>query len=382
LVSTDRLAPGINTNLRWAKMPRSRGFLQAGQESLGPLAGQRRAYAAVMRADELPSGTPSTFQHEVLHYRGDAQFSQLLGDFIRQGLDQDEAVAVAETPRRIGLLRDELGTDANAITFLDLPTVGGNPARTISFWYSFFHQQHALGRQIRGIGEPGWPGRRDAEMSEVRLHELLVNRLFDPGPGWRLLCPYDAERLTPADLEISLRTHPVELLPTGIRFTEAYRDAAILEAFADPLPSPPGWAYRQEYSITTLADLRRLVADYAGHHNVPSAAVDDLVLAGSEIASNSCLYGGGSGQLHLWTDEQALHAEFSDAGHITDPLVGRWEPRADSTGGRGVYIANRLCDLVQLRSSAAGTTVRLTTWLPLGAISQNDRTAASPGYQR
>jgi anti-sigma regulatory factor (Ser/Thr protein kinase) len=334
-----------------------------------------------MRADELTSVAPSAFQHEVLHYRGDAQFTGMLGDYIRQGLDQDEAVAVAETPRRITLLRDELGSDADTITFLDLPTVGGNPARIIAFWYSFFHKQHARGRQIRGIGEPAWPGRRSAEMSEVRIHELLVNRLFDPGPGWRLLCPYDAERLPAADLRISLRTHPVELLPSGIRLTEAYRDSAIMQAFADPLSVPPESAHRHDYDITALSDLRRVLGNYADQHHVPLTQLEDLVLAGSEIASNSCRYGGGSGVVHLWTDVQALHAQFSDAGHITEPLIGRWAPPMNATGGRGVYLANRLCDLVQLRSSAAGTTVRISTWLPLACVGRNDEADAwtSPG---
>ena len=33
-----------------------------------------------------------------------------------------------------------------------------------------------------------------------------------------------------------------------------------------------------------------------------------------------------------------------------------------AVGGRGVYLVNQLCDLVQLRSSEAGTTVRVITW--------------------
>ena len=35
----------------------------------------------------------------------------------------------------------------------------------------------------------------------------------------------------------------------------------------------------------------------------------------------------------------------------------------DQEGGRGLFLVHQLCDLVQLRSSPSGTTVRLFTWL-------------------
>ncbi|WP_425387325.1 ATP-binding protein [Embleya scabrispora] len=53
--------------------------------------------------------------------------------------------------------------------------------------------------------------------------------------------------------------------------------------------------------------------------------------------------------------------EIHDAGHIVDPLAGRHRPAPDQDGGRGLWMANQLCDLVQIRSTkATGTTVRLT----------------------
>jgi len=55
--------------------------------------------------------------------------------------------------------------------------------------------------------------------------------------------------------------------------------------------------------------------------------------------------------------------EFSDSGRVTDPLAGRLMPTLEQTGGRGVYLVNQLCDLVQLRSSDHGTVVRVLTWL-------------------
>jgi anti-sigma regulatory factor (Ser/Thr protein kinase) len=48
-----------------------------------------------------------------------------------------------------------------------------------------------------------------------------------------------------------------------------------------------------------------------------------------------------------------------DPGYIAEPLVGRLRPSAAVEGGHGMWLANQLCDLVQVRSSRAGTTVRL-----------------------
>jgi hypothetical protein len=48
---------------------------------------------------------------------------------------------------------------------------------------------------------------------------------------------------------------------------------------------------------------------------------------------------------------------------ITDPLVGRGLLSDVTEDGRGIWMANQLCDLVQVRSSPSGTTVRLFAWL-------------------
>ena len=51
--------------------------------------------------------------------------------------------------------------------------------------------------------------------------------------------------------------------------------------------------------------------------------------------------------------------EVADEGHIADPLAGRDRPPPDDLGGRGLYLVNQLCDLVQLRSSPDGSVVRI-----------------------
>ena len=89
----------------------------------------------------------------------------------------------------------------------------------------------------------------------------------------------------------------------------------------------------------------------------------DLALAVHEVAANSLEHASGKGLLRIWQDDEALVCEIRDAGRIEDPLVGRTLPAWDDEGGRGLWMANHLCDLVQVRSSGCGTTVRISTWL-------------------
>jgi anti-sigma regulatory factor (Ser/Thr protein kinase) len=64
--------------------------------------------------------------------------------------------------------------------------------------------------------------------------------------------------------------------------------------------------------------------------------------------------------LSVWRDAGELVCEISDGGaRIADPLAGRRRPDPRSPHGRGLWMINQVCDLVELRSGPGGTTVRL-----------------------
>ena len=111
--------------------------------------------------------------------------------------------------------------------------------------------------------------------------------------------------------------------------------------------------------VHDLRLLRRLVADHAADCGLEFARQRDLVLATDEIVVNAVRHGGGDAVLKLWRDGDRAVAEVSDQGLLDDAMAGRREPDHLREGGRGLWIVNQLCDLVQIRSTPEGTVVRL-----------------------
>ncbi len=125
------------------------------------------------------------------------------------------------------------------------------------------------------------------------------------------------------------------------------------------IPLPPAAARRLEFGLDDLHDLRAEVAATATAAGLTEPRVGDLVVAASELAANSVLHGGGRGLATIWGDHGAAYVEVADAGTITDPNVGRDLPDPSQEHGRGLYIANQLCDVVSIESGDSGTRVRL-----------------------
>lgn len=298
------------------------------------------------------------FRHEALFYAGLDEFrSQTLG-FIRQGIEADEDILVVVSAAKVAMLRDELGGDADAVRFADMADVGRNPSCIIPVWQEFVAGRDQA-RGMRGIGEPAYAERSTDELAECRRHEFLLNLAFAGSPAWRLLCPYDTTSLDPSVVAEARRTHPYLVDARGYVSSDEYDPDGPVHSMADPLPEPPPGAEELAFERSGLDDVRRFVSRQAVAVGLPPVRVDDLVLAVHEVATNSLRHGGGGGAVRLWTDGAGLVCEVRDRGVIREPMVGRVRPAVDQENGRGLWIVNQLCDLVQVRSSSAGSVVRL-----------------------
>ncbi|HET8954251.1 MAG TPA: sensor histidine kinase [Solirubrobacterales bacterium] len=295
------------------------------------------------------------FQHEALIYAGSDEYLAGTLPFLRAGLEAGEPMLVAVGPDQTAHLEGELGAEAELVRFVDMREVGRNPAAIIPVWREFVEE--AGGRSVRGIGEPVWAARSAAALEECQRHESLLNVAFDPGPAWSLLCPYDAASLGDEALAKVAHSHPTVCRAGAREKSRSFVPDA--NCFAGELPPPTATPDVLRFGLTGLGEVRRRVTAAAERAGMGPLEVADLVTATSELAANSVMHGGGSGTLRLWLEEERLLAEVEDCGRIEDPLVGRTRPDVYQEGGRGLWLANRLCDLVQIRSGERGTAVRL-----------------------
>ena len=301
----------------------------------------------------------SDFRHEALLYPGAAAFASSLAPVVRGAVERGEAVLVVATRPRVEALRDELADEASKVAFADMNEVGRNPARIIPAWREFLDENPT--GPVLGVGEPIYAARSAAELVECQRHEALLNVAFGREQReWRLVCPYDTEGLPAAVLDEARRTHPTVGDDGGDSPSADYDPAAMRDRHLDePLPEPPRVLMELTFGTGRMALLRRLVGAHAARYGVAASRLDDLVVSVDEVATNSVEHGGGHGFLRLWRDSKALVCEIRDDGWITNPLAGRLRPDPTADRGRGLWLANQLCDLVQVRTGRSGTTVRI-----------------------
>lgn len=295
--------------------------------------------------------------HGALFYRDAPGYLTGTVPFVRAGIERGEPVLVAVPGSNLRLLRSALGGDATRVGFVDMADSGRNPGRIIAKVFRRFTDAHP-GARVRMVTEPVWPGRPPREYPACAQHEALVNLAFD-GRTATILCPYDTEALDPDTLEAAAATHPVLIDDKGEHDNLAYAIEPVLRDCNRPLPEPTAPPEEIGFDATNLGRARALVVARTRDAGLGHDRAVDVELAVGELAANTLAYGGGSGVIRVWTEDAHLVCEVRDAGHITDPLVGRRPVGPDAHGGRGVLLVNDLADLVRLRTGPDGTTIRM-----------------------
>lgn len=302
------------------------------------------------------------FRHEAFFYTGPDQFLDRATTFLLDGLEADEPALVMVGRTKIDDLRTALNGDADRVFFADMGVVGENPARIIPAWEGFVTSHSGSSTALRGIGEPIWPGRTTAELDECHFHESLLNVAFGAGPPFWLLCPYDTTGLDPTDIARAGHTHPLLFDGQTHRPSGAYAPSNGVGSPHDGpelTPAPSDAGHVAVDGPNSLPSLREFTQRSLAASALSRDRTSDFVLAVNELATNSIMHGGGAGTLRLWFDDTHVIAEMRDAGHITDAMVGRVTPTPAAQSGRGLWITNQLCELVQIRSAGTGTVIRV-----------------------
>jgi anti-sigma regulatory factor (Ser/Thr protein kinase) len=293
--------------------------------------------------------------HAALLFRRPEQLRFALAEFIGDAAAAGEPVLVVLPGDRLDAIADLLETPGAQVSWEDMAQAGRNPGRLIPMLLDWLDGRDT---RTRIVSEALWPGRSYAEAAEALRHEALLNHVLGPVPV-SVLCPYDAEHLD-ADLIAGAElTHPQLIDEAGPRPSTVYGEpleVARGERWPQSDPAPPVSEHRFDGDLWAL---RHSVAADPLLADLDPERREDLVFAVNEAATNALRHADGHACARLWRDSQRIVGEVRTRTTIDDPLAGRRHPGAGATSGRGLWLINQLCDLVEVRNSDRGLSVRM-----------------------
>jgi hypothetical protein len=305
-----------------------------------------------------PARASQSYRHEAFLWNRRADFVEGLVSFIQDGVDAGEPVMVAATPEHEKWLSDGLGPRTSSVHFVDVTQLGRNPAHIIPACNQFLQEWSGFGRPARAVGEALWEGRRPEEVAESQLHEALMNLAIDPDIPFWVVCPYDAAHLDSDVLAEVGRSHPALTTSDSYQGSRSYRGHDHAQAmFAADLPPVDGPVTVIDVTQAGLAAAAETVTLQAASGNLRSDQVVGLTHAIRRLVEESLTRDARQLTLRIWDRADVLVCEMADTTVIHDLLAGRRPPPTPDDDA--LWLANQLCDLVQVRSRDSGTNVRL-----------------------
>jgi hypothetical protein len=323
---------------------------------------------AAGRSPAAAPGGPSAetgrdeFVHRALLYGSRQDFLDSAVPFLRAGHRADDAVVAVVAPPVSAALRERLGDPAAArIEFIDAAEwFRGGPVQVLGSCHDRARADWWPRGRLRLLAEPVWDGLTPLETREWKRHECLLNVVF-AGTPTMIVCAYDRTGPPSDVLDAAVRTHPELAGPEGTRASERFTDPArfYAECNAAPLPEPPADAVRRTFATGGLPSLRDFLTAEAARHGLPGARTLPFVLAVNEVATGIIRDGGGRGALWVWAEHADLVCEVADPGRaLTDRFLGHVPPEGNDTDA-AMWAVRRLCHIVEIRSGARGTRIRL-----------------------
>jgi len=293
--------------------------------------------------------------HEALLYRSRSELESAAREFVRAGALAGEPVLAAVPRTNLEWLQTALADEAANVRFEDMNEVGRNPARILPMIQEWVDEHDG---RARVISEPIWPERSYAETAECLRQEALLNHAL-AGSRARILCPYDAEHLDAPVLEGAALTHPLLRDASGSRPSERY-EGPMGDSLSKRWPlDDPTEPVSEHIFAGDLRSLRHAVAADPSLQGLARERRDDVVFVVNEAVTNAVRHGDGRCTARLWHDGRSVVSEISFETPMRDMLAGRRRPPPDAPSGRGLWLINQVCDLVEMRIGEAGTTLRL-----------------------
>lgn len=316
---------------------------------------------------------PPAHHHAVAFFESDDALRQMAGQYVHDGLTDDETVMAVVTPRTEQLLRDALGTDAARVEWAT-----GISYRALGTMFADFRsllaEQRAAGSTVRLLSEyDGYPGSDTAseEHTErlaayLRL-EAVSNEVWAPF-AHRWACFYDT-RTYPEPLRRRIaKVHTVTLDDSG----QAAVNAEYLEPadYLDAHPDRPAPAPRDADvalvldSVDQLRDLRGALRTWTAGLGVDTDGTDRVLLAAGEVATNALQHGRPPANVVAWRTAEAIRIRVENSGDGAVDARRGHRPPADGGPGAGLWLARTSSDTLRIDSEGGTVRVDLAFVLP------------------
>jgi anti-sigma regulatory factor (Ser/Thr protein kinase) len=294
-------------------------------------------------------------RHHAFVYESDEEYVAGSVAFLRDGLDAGEAAIVANTRDGLAMMRDALGPDSERVSFVDVSATYTRPAHTVAKYYGTFVEQLRSAPSVRAVAN-GQFGATPSEWREWMAYEAITNVAYSHLPVW-VVCAYDANRLPDPVIDIARRTHP-EVLTDGWQASEEFEDPRALVRTLMPEPEP--LPELRSFSVWDVEDFRERLARELMAESVPEAKALEMLVAGTEIATNAVKHGAGIEEVRVGRVGGRFVCEVIDRGTgFDDPVAGYLAPREET--GAGLWVARQLTWRVESFQAPNGFTVRI--WL-------------------
>jgi anti-sigma regulatory factor (Ser/Thr protein kinase) len=253
-------------------------------------------------------------------------------------------------------MRDALGPDADRVSFVDVGSTYTRPARAVAAYYGTFRAELRRAPAVRAVAEFQL-GPTLEDWDEWMGYEAITNVAYSHLPVW-VVCTYDGKRLPDRVRDGVLSTHP-EVLSDGWAGSDHFEDPRELVRRLTPEPE----ALPELRSLPAGDDLelfRERLARELAAEDVPAATALDMLVAGTEIAANAVLHGGGVADVRVGSSQGRFVCEIVDRGSgFDDPAAGYLAPGRSL--GTGLWVARQLTWKLESFHAPRGFTVRL--WL-------------------
>jgi len=324
-----------------------------------------------MTCDERAAGGDGAAQHALLLYDSADDLRAGAVPYVREGIEQGEAVTAVVSSGAQRVLHGALGNDAARVRW----EAGDVSYRRLGVMFEAFRrflaEQRAAGTAMRLLAENDMVSTAERMAAYLRF-EAMANEVYRPY-GYRWACLYDTRTHPPQTLHHARQVHPRLLQPGGREIPNGdYVEPSSYLRQAGPLPRPP-LTVELDSELADPGQLvvfRRRLRRWTEMHRIGGDDAQAVLISVGEAATNALKHGAPPVRVLGWTADGLARVHVHDRGSRPIPATAGYQrpsPRRDH--GYGLWIIRQLADIVTTHSDSSGTTIALDFPLSLGELS-------------